>query len=139
VVALARETRATNTQFVFCANADDVGGVPIGSYWPGASWVDAIGVDGFNGGWKADGSPVHVRGARLTRLHPTARFAVEEIGAAAGPGKADWYHKLHRSRSFPRLTQVGLFQKRKEQDWRIDFEPASLEVNRWYLTAAARG
>ncbi|MGY2078738.1 hypothetical protein [Modestobacter sp. SYSU DS0657] len=58
------------------------------------------------------------------------------VGCAAGPGKARWLEQLHTSPDYPRLTQVALFHEDKEEDWRLDSDPASLRVSRRYLSRA---
>lgn len=145
VVGIARGQGATNVAFVFCPNTNDVGGVPAEAYWPGAEWVDVVGVDGYNWGWDATGRPqvtaeqvIGPMYRRLTALHPTAEFVVGEIGCAAGPGKAAWHEALYRSRRFPRLTRVAYFHEAKEQDWRLDSDEATLRVHRRYLARAPR-
>jgi beta-mannanase len=145
VVGIARGQGATNVAFVFCTNTNDVGGVPAEAYWPGAEWVDVVGVDGYNWGWDAAGRPqvtaeqvIGPMYRRLTALHPTAEFVVGEIGCAAGPGKAAWHEALYRSRRFPRLTRVAYFHEAKEQDWRLDSDEATLRVHRRYLARAPR-
>ncbi|MGY1650214.1 glycoside hydrolase family 26 protein [Geodermatophilus sp. SYSU D01119] len=145
IVGIARGQGAANVTFMFCANAEDVGGVPVEDYWPGSEWVDVVGVDGYNWGWDAAGSPdvtaeelLDPMYRRLTALHPTAEFMVGELGCAAHPGKAGWYEALYRSRRFPRLTQVAFFHEAKEQDWRLDSDEETLRTNRRYLARAPR-
>jgi len=144
VVGIARGTEA-NVEFLFCPNSADVGGIPAEEYWPGAEWVDLIGVDGYNWGWHADGSPYttaeQVIGPmydRLTALHRTAEFMVGEIGCAAHENKSSWYEGLFTSPKFPRLTQVAFFDEAKEQDWRLDSDGATLDVVRRQLARAPR-
>lgn len=145
VVGIAREQGPPDLAFVFCANADDVGGVPAEAYWPGAGWVDVLGVDGYNWGWDAAGRPLATAEQviapmyrRLTALHPTAEVLVGETGCAAGPGKAAWHEALYRSRRFPRLTRVAFFSEAKERDWRLDSDDATLRVHRRHLPRAPR-
>ncbi len=145
IVGIARGQEASDVAFAFCANTEDVGGVPAEACWPGAEWVDVVGVDGYDRGWDAAGRPqvtaeqvVEPMYRRLTALHPTAEFVVGEIGCAAGPGKAAWHEALYRSRRFPRLTRVAFFSEDEEQDWRLDSDGASLRVHRRYLARAPR-
>ena len=142
VVGIARE-RAPDVEFLFCPNSEDVGGIPAEEYWPGEEWVDLIGVDGYNWGWHADGSPyttaAQVIGPmydRLTALHRTAEFMVGEIGCAAHPGKSAWFERLFAEPGFPRLTQVAFFSEAKEEDWRLDSDAATLDVVRQQLARA---
>jgi hypothetical protein len=75
---------------------------------------------------------------RLTALHPTAEFLVGELGCAEGAGKAAWFQDLYRLPAFPRLTRLAFFSERKEHDWRLNSDPATLRVNREQLSRAAR-
>jgi mannan endo-1,4-beta-mannosidase len=143
IVWIARNRGADNVRFMFCANQSDVGGIPIEDYWPGAEWVDIIGVDGYNWGWNLDGTPFQTAEDliapmydRLTRLHQTAEFMVGEISSAAHPNKALWFKGLYKSRNFARLTQVVLFNENKEQDWRLNSDAETLRVSRRYLGLA---
>jgi hypothetical protein len=143
VVDLGRE-RAPNVSFVFCANTTDEGRVPMEDYWPGAEWVDLVGIDGYNWGFTADGrpqaGPEQVIGPmyrRLTALHPDAEVVVCETGCAEGEGKAGWTEALYTAYSFPRLTRLAFFHQNKERDWRLDSDPVTLAVHRRYLRASA--
>ncbi len=144
VVDAARAAGAINTRFMFCANMNDVGGIPVERYWPGEEYVDLIGLDGYNWGWNGDGTPlvsaqalIGPMYARLTSLHRTAPFEIGEIGCAENPGKAQWLENLYRSRDFPRLGGLLFFSEKKEQDWRLDSNQRCLEVSRCYLTESA--
>jgi mannan endo-1,4-beta-mannosidase len=142
IVGLGRE-RADKVEFMFCANSQDVGGVPAEEYWPGAEWVDVIGVDGYNWGWSVDGSPwttaeqvIEPMYQRLTALHPTAEFMVGEIGCVEHDNKARWHEGLFTSQKFPRLTQLAFFHEAKEHNWRLDSDDATLEVVQTHLARA---
>lgn len=148
VVSVARARGANNVRFMFCPNMNDVGGVPVEAYWPGAEWVDVVGLDGYNWGWRPDGTPqtsaedvIAPMYDRVTALHPEAAVMVGEIASAAHPDKAQWYSDLFRSTRFPALTQVAFFHERKERNWRLDSDPATLATVRTNLSLAgfARG
>lgn len=143
VVERARLRGATNVEFMFCANTEDVGAVPVERYWPGSEWVDLVGVDGYNWGWHTDGAPFRTAEDiiapmydRLTALHPTAEVTVGEIACAPHPGQARWYADLLATDRFPRLTQVAFFDERKERDWRLTSDPATLATLRRGLAQA---
>lgn len=50
IIALSRKSGATNVKFMFCPNSTDVDAPPAEALWPGAEWVDIIGLDGYNDG-----------------------------------------------------------------------------------------
>jgi beta-mannanase len=137
VVDIARSRKATNVRFMFCPNTNDVGEYPAERYWPGPEYVDVIGVDGYNWGWNADGSPfttaeqlIAPMYSLLTGLHPAAEFMVGEIGCAAHENKADWHVALFASKRFPRLSTIAFFHEKKEHDWRLNSDPRTLTVVR---------
>jgi endoglucanase len=143
VVGLARSVGSgSRCSMLFCANTTDEGPTPVEQYWPGTEWVDAVGIDGFNWGWSADGRPLagaeQVIGPmydRLGRLHPTAEFVVAELGCAPAPpqapsAQANWFAELYASRAFPRVRRVVFFHEDKECDWRLDSDPVTLAVHR---------
>lgn len=143
IVGIARTHHADNVKFLFCANHEDVGGVPIEDYWPGPDYVDLIGVDGYNWDWRPDGSPqrsahdiIAPMYGRLSALHPEAPFVVGEIGSAGHPNESAWFEKLFTTRDFPRLSRLCFFNKPKERNWRLDSDAATLNVNRRYLREA---
>ena len=132
--------RGAGVSFVFCVNTTDEGQIPMEEYWPGPEWVDAVGIDGYNWDFAPDGQPLvgpeQVLGPmydRLTVLDPDLPVIACEIGCAAGDAKAAWFEALYTSRRFPRLTRLALFHERKERDWRLDSDPATLAVHRRYL------
>lgn len=138
----SRQAESSRPRFLFCANTTDEGPTPVERYWPGADWVDAIGVDGFNWDWAEDGTPLATAEqviapmyARLGRLHPSAPFVVAELGCAPAPSgapgaQADWFAALYATQAFPRANRVVLFHEDKERDWRLDSDPATLAVHR---------
>jgi mannan endo-1,4-beta-mannosidase len=143
IVDLARAANARNVRFMFCPNANDVGGHSAETYWPGDDYVDIIGLDGYNWSWKSDGTPVTTAEqliapmyARLCQMHATAEFMVGEIASSDHPNKGTWHEALYRSKLFPRLTAVAFFNQLKEEDWRLDSNTASLHVNQTYLGAS---
>ncbi|HUZ85288.1 MAG TPA: glycosyl hydrolase [Gaiellales bacterium] len=48
VVTLFRDTGATNVKFVWCPMAFDFANGRAQQFWPGASFVDEVGADGYN-------------------------------------------------------------------------------------------
>lgn len=143
LVALGRRL-APRVRWVFCVNTTDEGTVPMEEYWPGADWVDLVGIDGYNWGFAADGTPLstveQVVGPmyeRLLDLHPASEVALCETGCAEGEGKAAWLQDLFGLTRFPRLTRLVLFHEDKERDWRLDSDPAALAATRRALQGSA--
>lgn len=145
VVELGRRVAPGNVSFVFCANTTDEGAIPMEDYWPGADWVDLVGIDGFNWRFDPDGRPqasaaelIGPMYDRLLALHPGTEVIVCELGCAPGPGKAAWTDALYATTRFERLTRVVFFHEDKERDWRLDSDQATLATHRRRLREALR-
>jgi hypothetical protein len=143
----------TNLRWLFCPNAADVPTntpFPMESFWPGTSYVDAVGYDCYNGlsghwatpfqtligkTWTAAADAY----VRVTRLHPTADVWVGETGCVDakdpkdvppiynGNSKAQWWTDLFAlQQELPRLTTVCFFDKVGSRDWRFESSVESL-------------
>jgi mannan endo-1,4-beta-mannosidase len=139
VVELQHGVGGDNVHFMFCANGDDVGGIPLEAYWPGSEYVDVLGLDTYNGGhpWRTADQLIKPMYTRLARLDGKAPIAIAEIGCAGGgltvDRKADWLQRLFASDAFPRLESICFFNADRQQDWRIDSSRATVDVCRVYL------
>jgi beta-mannanase len=149
-VSFFRDQGVNNLKFVFNPDASDfANNTRIPTIWPGASFVDVLGIDGYNWGQKAstgdtwrefDTIFTNMYGI-LTGLHPTAPVWIAEFGSkepAANDGapldtshtKAAWFNRMMSSTGFPRLKAVSYFNVKKERDWRIESSPASVAALR---------
>ncbi|HEX6394634.1 MAG TPA: glycosyl hydrolase [Acidimicrobiales bacterium] len=92
---------ATNALWVWCPNAG--GPTPVASVFPGASYVNVVGMDGYNwgttsttnGGWR---SPSQIFSGLLSTVRsvgPGLPILLNETGSAeAGGSKATWLNQL---------------------------------------------
>ncbi len=152
LVTYFRARGVTNLRWVFNPTVDVYAGTtPVASIWPGADYVDVLGIDGFNWGqdakwgrWKSFPELFTPMYRRLTRLHPTAPVWICEVGskeptrADGAPrdprhSKARWTKDALTGRGFPRLKAIVWFHARKERDWRVNSSPQSLRVLRRLL------
>lgn len=152
VVDHFRDRGVTNVKWVFNPTTDTYAGTtPVESIWPGAAYVDVLGLDGFNWGrdaswgtWQSFTTIFAAQYKRLTALHPTAPVWVCEVGskeptlsdgAPVDPtaSKGAWVKEMFTTRRFPRISTVIWFQERKERDWRAESSAASLAAFRRYL------
>ncbi|NLT53202.1 MAG: hypothetical protein GXX79_01250 [Actinomycetales bacterium] len=165
-----RHRGVDNLKFVFNPDASDFPtNTRIDAIWPGSSYVDVLGIDGFNWGYTVRGTvptgdrwqtfseifaPMY---GTLTRLHPTAPVWITEMGckepakednakypeesSPADPAhsKATWIRQLMAEDGFPRLEGVVFFNKRKERDWRFDSSSGALSAMRGELAARTTG
>jgi len=145
VVGYTRSHGATNLKWVFNPTADTYAETTdVRSIWPGASYVDVLGLDGFNWGkdaswgtWKSFTAIFRTQYDRLAALHPTAPVWICEVaskeptradGAPVDPrhDKGTWITSAMGSTGFSRLKVVIWFDEAKERDWRVDSSRTSL-------------
>jgi beta-mannanase len=141
VVSFFRDRGIRNLKFVFNPDASTwPSNTPVSSIWPGAEYVDVLGIDGFNWGESGDNSagettwrsfeeiftPMY---SILTRLHPKAAVWIAEFGCAPDTGgtppaasatRATWLAEMMTTRAFPRLEAVVYFDVKARVDWRLD-------------------
>ncbi len=148
VVTIFRRARADNVAFVWCPNALGDWSAPLASCFPGDSYVDVVGIDGYNagtsvnwGGWRSFedlfGATYDAIAAMSTRP-----FIIGETGCSeAGGDKSVWVNDMFagRERRFPRVGGISWFNEAREADWRIESSAASLAVFRAALTNTAYG
>ena len=144
VVTTVRDAGGDNIKWVFNPTADTYPETTdVRIIWPGAEYVDVLGLDGYNWGvggpfrWRSFAEIFHVQYTRLTALHPSAPVWICEFGskepaiddgAPVDPthSKAAWVRTALASTAFPRITTLVAFQVRKERDWRVDSSAAAL-------------
>lgn len=152
VVTYFRAHGVDNVRWVFNPTADTYRGTtPVAKIWPGAKYVDVLGLDGFNWGdsdnalrWRSFEDIFRAQYDKLTALHPTAPVWVCET-ASKEPGtedgapvdatkdKASWIRAALGSTGMRRIKAVVWFQARKERDWRVDSSTSSLRAFRSML------
>ena len=120
-------------QWVWAVNHDDVGGSPAEAFWPGASFVDWVAVDGYNWGasqsWSSWRTPAEVLGpmtARLRALAPGKPLAVTEVGSTSSTSagadlgaKSAWVGDLYAWLPANGVRMVVWFNTDKETDWAV--------------------
>lgn len=149
LIGIFRAVGAHNVKFIWCPNETDypdLAGNHLEDYWPGASWVDILGFDGYNwsvrlprrgtGSWRSFDQICASPYARVGALSPSIPIWVCEIGCAeSGPGdppgatKGGWFEAMFRSRGHPRLASVIYFSDDDvalRRDWRINSSPESI-------------
>jgi beta-mannanase len=157
LVTYFHSRKVTNLKFVFNPDASmDALSTPIASIWPGAGYIDVLGIDGFNWGEALSGRSPSDDGwreftdifapmyATLTSLSPTApvwiaETASTETAPGASRSKADWIRSALSIGGFPRVRAVIWFNFDKEQDWRLDSSSESLAAVRSQLASRRRG
>lgn len=149
VVDHLRTAGVDNVKWVFNPTVDTYAETTdVSDIWPGAGYVDVLGLDGFNWGkdsqwgkWRSFTAVFDKQYQRLTRLHPTAPVWICEVGSKeprrndGAPrdrrqSKGRWIKDMMRARAFPRLDTVIWFNEAKERDWRIESSRGSLRAMR---------
>lgn len=127
-------TGATNVQWVWAPNVPYWGSTPLSGLYPGAAYVDTVGLDGYNWGtaasWSAWTSPSALFGDGLTALRSLAPgkpiMISETASAEAGGSKANWNTALvSYLAAQPDITAFVWFHHNKEVDWRINSSTSS--------------
>jgi beta-mannanase len=121
----------TNVRWMWSINASPI--VNFNSYYPGESYVDIIGIDGYNyGNSKADASWVSFRQIfsqtyNYASSHPKPVYISEVASSEQGGSKAAWISDMFYSlKSMPRIEKIIWFNLNKEMDWRIQSSQSSL-------------
>jgi beta-mannanase len=137
IVTIFRQVGAANVRWVWSPNTDCAGHCPFTAYWPGAAYVDWLGLDGYNFATAHDAAWVSLRYifrtsyATITALSKKP-LMFAETASAPGPGnKARWIRQGFRTTiptDFPRVRAVVWFDQDKETDWRVNSSPASLRA-----------
>jgi hypothetical protein len=170
-----RQRGVRNLRFVFNPDvSDDPRNVPITALWPGGdaagdhSYVDVLGLDGYN--WGDSGDPggkswlefeeIFRDAYRIvTQLDPRlplwicefgAKEPLEDDGTATSKApvdpahdKAHWVANMLASTAFPRIAALAYYSSYtpdydNERDFRVDSSPESLAVFREYLQSHHR-
>ncbi len=134
VVDIFRAQGAGNALFVFCPNVDSIPAAAwnrIAAYYPGDSYVDVLGMDGYNWGtthtkavhgydstfrsFKEIFLPLYEDLRALAPAKPLMVF--ETSSASSGGDKARWAAEAFETAAAWGLWAVVWFEVDKEQDW----------------------
>jgi Glycosyl hydrolase family 26 len=138
IVDIFRADGATNVRWVFNPNRTYKAATRMRSVWPGASYVDWIGLDIYNfntpakGGWLTFDSMMKPSIKELRAVAGQRKpFMINEIGCAAGAKKPAWLKTM-----FSRLPAYGVkavmyFDFLRKADWRLTAKPANLAATRY--------
>lgn len=121
----------SRVRWVWCPLADDPAGpeaIPFEAYYPGAAYVDVLGLDGYNwgadhphyGGWRSPAEIFERALLRVANLGPHPVWLAEIGSAPEGGDKAAWVAEALALGDDPRLEAVVWFNLDKERDWRIE-------------------
>ncbi|MSV35895.1 MAG: endoglucanase [Bryobacterales bacterium] len=121
-------------QWVWCVNAEDVGGFTAEQFYPGNDYVDWVAIDGYNWGasqtWSTWKSPSDIYGPMLARVRATTGnrkpVALTEFASTSAtasgvsvPVKSTWIGELFAYASTNQIKMLCWFNTDKETDWAI--------------------
>jgi hypothetical protein len=154
IVSYFRTHGATNVRWVFNPTTDTYAETTtVSLIWPGASYVNVLGLDGYNWGnggiltWRTFADVYTTQYRRLTALSSTlpvwvcefgSKEPTENDGAPIDPvhSKAVWYQQMRIwLQSATRIRALVMFDVRKERDWRIESAPGAVSV----MSSLAKG
>jgi hypothetical protein len=127
---------ATNVVWAWCPNVTDSDGTNAAtmSYYPGDSYVDWTGVDGYNWGTSQPGFGWQTFKQVFQDIYPLlaakkkpiliGEMASDEVGGS----KAQWIDGIIPTLrgSFPMVKAFVWFDIKKERDWQINSSPSAL-------------
>ncbi|MDP9696396.1 UNVERIFIED_ORG: hypothetical protein J2X79_003976 [Arthrobacter globiformis] len=140
-------TGASNITWVWNPNVPHWGSTALSALYPGASYVDAVALDGYNWGTSASGGtwvwPAQLFGqglAELRSLAPGKQILIGETSSAEqGGSKAEWTSSLVGYLvTQGDVTALTWFHFNKETVWRIHSSTAAADALRSALAARRR-
>lgn len=140
VVDLFRARGATNARWVWNPDRSFPGATPMRSLWPGAAYVDWIGLDVYNfnkgstGGWLSFSSMMkpsekEIRAAAGWRKP----LMINEVGCAQAGQKPAWIKAMYASLPRYGVKAVLWFDEQMVADWRLAATAANRAAARYAL------
>jgi mannan endo-1,4-beta-mannosidase len=135
IVTLFRQQGATNVTWLWTLQADEKGTGPVASWWPGASYVNWVGIDGYY--YRPTDSFFSVFGATVAqvRLFTGKPILLSEAAVGPGAGQAAKIPGLFTGmRQYGTLGLVWFDIAQNDgvyhQDWHLEDNPAAVSAFR---------
>jgi Glycosyl hydrolase family 26 len=142
VVDVFREEGASNVTWVWTVNATNTGATdPLKEWWPGASYVNWVGIDGYYYSDTDSFNSVFGTSIDQIRAFSNAPVIISETAIGAGnPSRESQIAALFSGIRADHIVGVVWFDKSQNdglyhQNWRLETDPAALEA----FKQAARG
>lgn len=134
---------ATNMLWVFSPNTSNTQSIPYAQLYPGDTYVDWVGLDGYNWGttqswssWQSFDQVFSQSYKELSAVAPTKPMMLAEVNSThEGGDKAAWYTDMFTFRLpsyYPKVAALVLYNEdrsAKEQvNWKVDINPKSLQA-----------
>jgi hypothetical protein len=129
---------ATNVIWVWSPNVSYTGSTPLVSLWPGAAYVNQVGLDGYNWGptkpalgWESFRQIFAPSLARLGAFTSLPCYITEVASTEAGGSKRRWIKAMFATLDrWPNVRGFTWFDWDKETDWPLDSSPGALRAFR---------
>ena len=140
VVDTIRSGGFSNIDFMWCINAESSPPENISNtakYYPGDSYVDIIGIDGFNFGesqnwskWRSFSEIFAPPYNFLVNTYNKPIMIAETASAEIGGNKPEWVNDMffQLNTNFTKIDEIVWFSILKEADWRINSTDSSLNA-----------
>ncbi len=127
----------TNVTWVWSPNIEYSGSITLEELYPGDTYVDWLGIDGYNWGtvphpdvtgWKTFSEVFTQTYTHITALSTKPLMIAETASTEQGGSKADWITDAYSTQiptNFERIKAIIWFNEDKETDWRIESSPAA--------------
>jgi hypothetical protein len=139
LVDVFRQTGASNAIFLWTVNDIDTANVPLAQWWPGASYVTWVGIDGYY--YRSTDTFQSVFGTTLAdlRTFTSKRVLISETAVGPNSSATAQVNGLFQGVRANHLLGVVWFDQAQDdgvyhQDWRLEDDPAALSA---FRTAAA--
>jgi membrane-bound metal-dependent hydrolase YbcI (DUF457 family) len=137
LVGMFRAVGADNVQWVWTPNVDGGGRYPFRSYFPGNTWVNWVGLDGFNwarrGEWESFTNLFASSYDTLERITSRPVMIAETGSSQSGGDKAAWVSSALRN-ELPRFSGIRAVVWFSDQvgdvDFRVNSSPGALRAFR---------
>ena len=124
------QQRATNVTWVWSPNVEYTQSTPLKNLYPGSSYVDWVGMDGYNWGnmkstgWQTFAQIFGQTHKDILSVASGKPLMIAETASAEAKGnKASWISDAFTTQltqTFPDVKAVIWFNENKETDWRVE-------------------
>ncbi len=139
IVEIFRSNNVKNVSFNWSVNSENVpltSFSQVSKYYPGSSYVDSIGIDGFNWGntrgtgWKSFSLIFSNPTTYLSKTYNKPIIITEFASTENGGNKAEWINLMFKDLNTNLLSvnEIIWFNLNKETDWRIESSEQSLSA-----------
>jgi hypothetical protein len=133
VVQVFRKVGATNVTWLWTVNSIEGASSALSQWWPGADWVDWIGIDGYYSQSKDSFKDIFGSTLGIIRKFSDDPVLLAETAVGTTPNRESQIANLFAGVRANHLLGVLWFDKTQHsglyhQDWRLEDDPAALSA-----------